>query len=391
VSFSPFDHQCMATALKLAARGLFSPHPNPRVGCVITKGQNILGRGWHEFAGGPHAEIAALRDAREDVKGSTAYITLEPCSHHGRTPPCTEALLSAGISRVVVASADPDPQVNGQGVKKLRNAGLTVDTGLMADQAEALNPGFFMRIRKGRPWVRVKSAISLDGRTALLNGESKWISSEASRRDVQKWRARSAAVLTGIGTVLADNPAMNVRLDRKNGKNWQPGQNEQNWQPGRHGQDGQAPSRQPLRIIADSRWRIPPGSRILADPATAIIAGTRDVAVPPELAATGAQCISLPARAGRTDLVALFSRLAEMELNEIQVEAGAHLCGALLKDRLVDELLIYQAPQLLGEGGPGPFNFGPLESMDERTHLKLLETRRLGNDLRLRLEPRYRN
>jgi diaminohydroxyphosphoribosylaminopyrimidine deaminase/5-amino-6-(5-phosphoribosylamino)uracil reductase len=389
VSFSPFDHQCMATALKLAARGLFSPHPNPRVGCVITKGQNILGRGWHEFAGGPHAEIAALRDAGEDVKGSTAYITLEPCSHHGRTPPCTEALLSAGISRVVVASADPNPQVNGQGVKKLRNAGLTVDTGLMADQAEALNPGFFMRMRIGRPWVRVKSAISLDGRTALLNGESKWISSEASRRDVQKWRARSAAVLTGIGTVLADNPAMNVRLDRKNGKNWQPGQNEQNWQPGRHGQDGQAPSRQPLRIIADSRWRIPPGSRILADPATAIIAGTRDVAVPPELAATGAQCISLPARAGRTDLVALFSRLAEMELNEIQVEAGAHLCGALLKDRLVDELLIYQAPQLIGEGGPGPFNFGPLESMDERTHLKLLETRRLGNDWRFRLEPQY--
>ena len=363
----------MATALKLAARGLFSPHPNPRVGCVISNGQNILGRGWHEFAGGPHAEIAALRDAREDVKGSTAYITLEPCSHHGRTPPCTEALLSARISRFVVASADPNPQVNGQGLKKLRNAGLTVESGLMADEAEALNPGFFMRMRKGRPWIRVKSAISLDGRTALGNGDSKWISSEASRRDVQKWRARSSAVLTGIGTVLADNPAMNVRLDNK-----QPGQNGQNWQPG-----------QPLRIIADSRWRTPPGSRILADPATAIIAGTRDVAVPPELEATGARCISLPAVAGRTDLVALFSRLAEMELNEVQVEAGARLCGALLKDRLVDELLIYQAPQLLGKGGPGPFNFGPLESMDERTHLKLLESRRLGNDWRLRLEPQY--
>jgi diaminohydroxyphosphoribosylaminopyrimidine deaminase/5-amino-6-(5-phosphoribosylamino)uracil reductase len=376
----------MATALKLAARGIFSPHPNPRVGCVISNTQNILGRGWHEFAGGPHAEIAALRDAREDVKGSTAYITLEPCSHHGRTPPCTEALLSAGISRVVVASADPNPQVNGQGLKKLRDAGLAVETGLMAAEAEALNPGFFMRMRKGRPWVRVKSAISLDGRTALGNGDSKWISSEASRRDVQKWRARSSAILTGIGTVLADNPAMNVRLDNK-----QPGQNEQSWQPGRHGQDGHAPGRQPLRIIADSRWRTPPGSRILADPATAIIAGTRDVAVPPELEATGAQCISLPATAGRTDLVALFSRLAEMELNEVQVEAGAHLCGALLKDRLVDEILIYQAPQLLGEGGPGPFNFGPLESMDERTHLKLLESRRLGNDWRLRLEPTYRN
>jgi diaminohydroxyphosphoribosylaminopyrimidine deaminase/5-amino-6-(5-phosphoribosylamino)uracil reductase len=374
VSFSRFDHQCMATALKLAARGLFSPHPNPRVGCVISKRQNILGSGWHEFAGGPHAEIAALRDAGEDVKGSTAYITLEPCSYHGRTPPCTEALLNAGVSRIVVASADPNPRVNGRGLRKLRNAGLAVETGLMAGEAEALNPGFFMRMRKGRPWVRVKSAVSVDGRTALGNGDSKWISSEVSRRDVQKWRARSSAVLTGIGTVLADNPAMTVRLENS-----------------QYGQHGQAPGSQPLRIVADSNWRTPAHSRILADPATVIIAGTRDVAVPPELEATGARCISLPAISGRTDLVSLLSRLAEMELNEVQVEAGARLCGALLKDRLVDELLIYQAPQLLGEGGPGPFAFGPLESMDERTHLKLLETRRLGNDWRLRFEPQYRN
>jgi diaminohydroxyphosphoribosylaminopyrimidine deaminase/5-amino-6-(5-phosphoribosylamino)uracil reductase len=381
----------MATALKLAARGLYSPHPNPRVGCVIGKGQNILGRGWHEFAGGPHAEIAALQDAGEDLQGSTAYITLEPCSHHGRTPPCTGVLLSAGVSRIVVASADPNPQVNGQGLMELRNAGLAVETGLMAGEAEALNPGFFMRMRKGRPWVRVKTAISLDGRTALRNGDSKWISSEVSRRDVQKWRARSSAILTGIGTVLADNPAMNVRLDRQNEQNWQPGQNGQNWQPGRHGQEGQDPCRQPLRIIADSRWRTPVHSRILADPATAIIAGTRDVAVPPELEATGARCISLPATTGRTDLVALLSRLAELEINEVQVEAGARLCGALLEASLVDELLIYQAPQLLGEGGPGPFNFGPLESMHERTHLKLLESRRLGNDWRFRLSPQYRN
>ncbi len=360
----------MATALKLAARGFFSPHPNPRVGCVIADGQNTLGRGWHECAGGPHAEIAALRDAGEGVKGATAYITLEPCSHHGRTPPCTEALLSAGVSRIVVASADPNPQVNGQGLKELRNAGLAVETGLMAGEAEALNPGFFMRMRKGRPWVRVKTAISLDGRTALGNGDSKWISSEESRRDVQIWRARSAAILTGIGTVRADNPAMNVRLKSE---------------------AGQAPGRQPLRIIVDSRWRTPAHSRILADPATAIIAGIREVTVPPELEATGVQCISLPAISGRTDLVALLSRLAEMELNEVQVEAGARLCGALLKDRLVDEVLIYQAPYLLGEGGPGPFTFGPLESMDERTHLKLLETRRLGNDWRFRLVPEYRN
>lgn len=378
MSFSPFDHQCMATALKLAARGIYSPHPNPRVGCVISNGQNILGRGWHQFAGGPHAEIAALQDAGEDLKGSTAYITLEPCSHHGRTPPCTGALLSAGVSRIVVASADPNPQVNGQGLVELRNAGLAVETGLMAGEAEALNPGFFMRMRKGRPWVRVKTAISLDGRTALGNGDSKWISSDVSRRDVQKWRARSSAILTGIGTVLADNPAMNVRLDSS-----QRGQHEPNWP------DGQVPGGQPLRIIADSRWRTPVNSRILADPATAIIAGTRDMAVPPELEATGARCISLPATAGGTDLVSLFSRLAELEINEVQVEAGARLCGALLEDRLVDELLIYQAPQLLGEGAPGPFHIGPLESMHERTHLKLLESRRLGNDWRFRLEPQY--
>jgi len=365
VSFSRFDHECMATALRLAAKGLYSTHPNPRVGCVIADRERILGRGWHEFAGGAHAEISALRDAGDTAKGNTAYITLEPCSHHGRTPPCTEALLSAGIARVVVASTDPNPAVNGQGLERLREAGVAAEAGLMASAAETLNPGFFMRMRQGRPWVRVKSAISLDGRTALDNGDSKWISSELSRRDVQKWRARSSAVLTGIGTVLADNPAMNARLDGL--------------------------GRQPLRVIADSRWRTPADSRILADPATAVIAGARDAVIPQELQATGAKCLALPANAGRIDLGALLHRLAEMEVNEIQVEAGARLCGALIKARLVDELLIYQAPILLGEGGQGPFAFGPLESMDERTHLKLQETRCLGDDLRLRLEPEYRN
>jgi len=314
--------------------------------------------------GRAHAEISALRDAGDTVKGNTAYITLEPCGHHGRTPPCTEALLSAGIARVVVALTDPNPAVNGQGLERLREAGVAVEAGLMTSEAEALNPGFIMRMRQGRPWVRVKSAISLDGRTALDNGDSKWISSEFSRRDVQKWRARSSAVLTGIGTVLADNPAMNARLDGL--------------------------SRQPLRVIADSRWRTPADSRILADPATAVIAGARDAVIPQELQATGAKCLALPANAGRIDLGALLHRLAEMEVNEIQVEAGARLCGALLNEKLVDEILIYQAPILLGEGGHGPFAFGPLESMDERTHLKLLETRYLGDDLRLRLQPEYR-
>jgi len=207
MSFSRFDHHCMARALQLAKRGLFSTHPNPNVGCVIADRERISGEGWHEIAGGPHAEIAALRQAGATANGSTAYVTLEPCSHHGRTPPCVEALLKAGISRVVMASADPNPQVNGQGRERLKMAGVAVETGLMAAEAETLNTGYYKRMREGRPWVRVKAAISLDGRTALRNGDSKWISSAASRQDVQLWRARSSAILTGIGpqqTTTAD-------------------------------------------------------------------------------------------------------------------------------------------------------------------------------------------
>jgi len=363
MSFSRFDHHCMARALQLAKRGLFSTHPNPNVGCVIADRERISGEGWHEIAGGPHAEIAALRQAGATANGSTAYVTLEPCSHHGRTPPCVEVLLKAGISRVVMASADPNPQVNGQGRERLKMAGVAVETGLMAAEAETLNTGYYKRMREGRPWVRVKAAISLDGRTALRNGDSKWISSAASRQDVQLWRARSSAILTGIGTVLADNPSMNARLEGL--------------------------SRQPLRIIADSRWRIPVRSRILSEPETAVVAGDRAISVPRELSESGVNCMPLPAKDGRVKLGPLMSALAAMEVNEIQVEAGAELCGALLKNRLVDELLIYQAPVLLGEGGPGPFAFGPLESMDDRTHLRVLETVHIGKDLRLRLNPEY--
>jgi len=354
----------MASALRLARKGLFTTDPNPRVGCIIAGGESIAGMGWHEKAGDPHAEISALQEAGESARGKTAYVTLEPCSYHGRTPPCVDALLEAGIKRVVVAAKDPNPEVDGNGLQQLQSAGVKVETGLMATEAEALNAGFIMRMKKGRPWIRIKSAISLDGKTALHNGDSKWISNEASRLDVQRWRARSSAILTGIGTVLADDPAMDARIDQA--------------------------VQQPLRVVADSRWRTPPGSRILKGSGTALIAGDASVPIPGTLAGSDARCLCLPARNGTVDLGALLKALAEMEINEVQVEAGGRICGALLTECLVDELLIYQAPLLLGEGGPGPFNFGPLESMKERTHLKLLETSHLGDDLRIRLQPEFK-
>jgi len=355
----------MAEALRLARRGLYTTDPNPRVGCVIADGARISGRGWHEFAGGPHAEVAALRDAGGPVRGHTAYVTLEPCNHHGRTPPCVDALLEAGIARVVVASLDPNPRVSGGGLERLRQAGVAVAGGLMSEAAERLNRGFMMRLRSGRPWVRVKSAVSLDGRTALRSGESQWITGEASRRDVQRWRARSSAILTGIGTVLADNPTLDARVDER--------------------------VVQPLRVVADSCWRTPPGCRLLEVPERTLLAGDCARPIPADLRSSGAVCLPLPAGNGGIDLGKLMENMALREINEVQVEAGARLCGALLAAGLVDELLIYQAPVLLGDGGPGPFGIGPLESMTERTHLKVQESRAVGDDLRILLLPEKRH
>jgi len=365
VSFSRFDHECMAEALRLARRGLYTTDPNPRVGCVIADGKRVTGRGWHEAAGGQHAEVAALSDADGPVRGHTAYVTLEPCNHHGRTPPCTDALLEAGIARVVVASEDPNPDVTGGGLARLREAGVHVQSGLLASEAEELNCGFLMRMRSGRPWVRIKSAVSLDGRTALRSGESRWISGSASRQDVQRWRARSSAILTGIGTVLADDPSLEARLE--------------------------APVSQPLRVVADSRWRTPPGCRLLQDPTRTMLSGDHNVPVPAALQATGVTCLPAAAGPAGIDLAALLKALAARQINEVQVEAGARLCGSLLAAGLVDELLLYQAPVLLGDGGPGPFALGPLESMAERTHLKVLETTHIGDDLRIRLLPAARH
>jgi diaminohydroxyphosphoribosylaminopyrimidine deaminase/5-amino-6-(5-phosphoribosylamino)uracil reductase len=359
--FSRFDHECMAQALRLARKGLFTTQPNPRVGCVIAREQRIIGQGWHRVAGGPHAEIEALADASESVKGSTVYITLEPCNHHGKTAPCVDALIKAAVERVVIASGDPNPLVNGSGVERLRATGIKVESGLMEGEANRLNPGFFKRMREGLPWVRVKAAISLDGRTALANGISKWISSAESRQDVQRWRARSSAILTGIGTVLADDPNMSVRLPEV--------------------------ARQPLRVIADRQWRTPAGSRILSGPTSSLIFGDAALEIPPSLIDQGVTCVPLDLENGRLPLRPLFGELANLEINEVQVEAGAKLCGALLAAGMVDEILLYQAPVLLGDGAAGLFAFGPLESMQDRTHLRVLETVQMGRDTRIRLRP----
>lgn len=361
MTYSEFDHECMSLALELAANGLYTAHPNPRVGCVIARDERVIATGWHAATGGPHAEVVALESAGPAARGATAYVTLEPCDHHGQTPPCVDALVAAGIKRVVMAMQDPNARVNGAGQRRLEAAGVAVECGLMAEAAEKLNVGFVMRMRSRRPWIRVKVATSLDGRIALHNGESRWISGTASRLDVQSWRARSSAILTGIGTVLADDPSMTARV--------------------------QDPPLLPLRVVVDTHWRTPPRSRILSHRASAMVVGSRDIAIPPALLETGVRCLSLPQVSGRVDLQALMHALAELEINEVQVEAGPRLCGALLKAGLVDEVLVYLAPVLLGEGGPGPFTLGVLESMKQRTHLKILESGQLGDDLRLLLQP----
>lgn len=356
-----FDRECMAAALQLARNGLNTTHPNPRVGCVISQGEKVIGKGWHRRAGGRHAEVHALEDAGDMAAGGTAYVTLEPCSYHGLTSPCTTALINAGIKRVVCAMQDPNPKVSGAGIAQLQDAGIDVQCGLMADEAEALNPGFVMRMRSKRPFVRVKLAQSTDGHVALANGVSQWISGPDARHDVQSWRARSDVILTGIGTVLADDPSLNVRLD------------------------GQ--QRQPLRVVVDSHWRTPSSARLFGTGGEVLIAGLENGAGMDSLAAAGADCVVMPAREGRVDLGALLRDLATREINEIQVEAGPTLCGELLRLRLIDELLVYQAPVLLGGGALSPFAFPRLDKMDDRVHLKWIDVTRIGQDMRLRLRP----
>ncbi|MDP2829793.1 MAG: bifunctional diaminohydroxyphosphoribosylaminopyrimidine deaminase/5-amino-6-(5-phosphoribosylamino)uracil reductase RibD [Sulfuricellaceae bacterium] len=350
----------MAHALRLAERGLYSTTPNPRVGCVIVKDGQVVGEGWHARAGEAHAEVHALRAAGERACGATAYVTLEPCSHHGRTPPCANALIGSGVARVVAAMRDPNPQVSGGGLTLLTLAGIQVEVGVLEAAARELNIGFIARMTRGRPWLRVKTASSLDGRTALLNGESKWITGAAARADVQAWRARACAILTGVGTVLADDPRMNVR-------------------------DLDTP-RQPLKIIVDSRLSTPPTAQILYDGAL-IVDAVDDPVKRAALEAAGAEVLCIPGPNGRVGLAALIGELGRRGLNEIHVEAGATLNGALLDAGLVDEWIAYLAPLVLGDAARGVFALPPLGDMANRLPFKLLDSRQIGGDLRLTLRP----
>lgn len=364
--FSAADEAAMRQALKLAEQAIGLSDPNPRVGCVILAPDGrLLGAGHTQAAGQAHAEIMALRDAQargEDVRGATAYVTLEPCAHHGRTPPCCDALIAAGLGRVVAALGDPNPQVAGQGMARLQAAGIRTSLGLLAVPARELNIGFFSRMLRGRPFVRMKIAASLDGRTALPDGRSQWITAEPARRDGHAWRRRAGALLTGIGTVREDDPRLDVRL---------------------------VPTqRQPLRVIVDSRLETPPGARILQPPGQVLIYAAQDAAERAHaLRAAGAEIVLLPDPSGKVDLAALMRDLGGRGINELHVEAGHKLNGSLLRAGLVDEFLVYLAPKLLGQGREMAA-FGPLDSLDEAPQLLWREITPVGEDLRLIARPR---
>ncbi len=355
--FSADDHRLMARALRLAARGLDTTTPNPRVGCVVARDGEVLGEGWHVRAGEPHAEVHALRAAGEAARGATAYVSLEPCAHHGRTPPCVDALLAAGVARVVAAMRDPDARTAGRGLERLRAAGVQAECGLLEAEARELNLGFVSRHERGRPWLRVKIAASLDGRTALANGASQWITGAAARRDGHRWRARSCVVMTGIGTLAGDDPRLTVR---------------------------DVPcERQPVRVVVDSRLRMTPAARILEGGGVIVATAVRDAAREAALRDAGAELLHLPDAGGKVDLAALMKALGARGHNEVLAEAGINLHSALAEAGLVDEYLLYLAPQFLGDEGRGMLHLGPLESLAGATRLAVRDLRRFGPDLRL--------
>lgn len=365
------DFSAMARALRLARRGLYTTDPNPRVGCVLVRDGEVVGEGFHQRAGEAHAEILALDAAGERARGATAYVTLEPCSHYGKTPPCADALVAAGVARVVAALEDPNPLVKGGGLKRLREAGIQVESGVLAREAEALNPGFIKRMRQNRPYVRCKLAMSLDGRTAMADGESKWITGADARRDVQRLRARSSAVLTGIGTVLADDPGLGVRGEDI-GEPEPPG----GWL-------------QPLKVVVDPRLSTPPNARLLTSPGRTLIATTcEDDDYRELLAAAGAEVLEFPGTADRVDLGAVLGYLAEIQVNEVLMETGATLSGSMLREGLVDEMVFYMAPVLMGDRARGLFQLPDLDRMADRLELDILDVRAVGRDWRITAHPR---
>lgn len=355
------DHRWMARALELAERGLFTTTPNPRVGCVIVRNGECVGEGWHVRAGEPHAEVHALAMAGEAARGATAYVTLEPCSHHGRTPPCAEALVLAGVSRVVAAMQDPNPLVAGRGLAVLREAGIETFAGVLEAEARELNIGFVSRMTRGRPWLRLKVAATLDGKTALENGVSQWITGDDARRDAHRWRARSCAVLTGIGTVRDDDPQLNVRAIPT--------------------------ERQPLRIVVDARLDTPLNAKLLDGGPVLIAAATDDPARIAALRHRGAEVVVLPNQGGKVDLPALLAELGRRGINEVLAESGFKLNGSLLREGCVDELILYLAPSLVGDTARGLFNLPALSSLADKRQLAFRDVRLVGRDLRIVARP----
>ncbi|MEL7627622.1 bifunctional diaminohydroxyphosphoribosylaminopyrimidine deaminase/5-amino-6-(5-phosphoribosylamino)uracil reductase RibD [Pectobacterium aroidearum] len=368
----PQDELYMARALELARRGRFTTAPNPNVGCVIVRDGEIVGEGYHFRAGEPHAEVHALRMAGDRARGATAYVTLEPCSHHGRTPPCADALVAAGVSRVVAAMQDPNPQVAGRGLHRLQQAGIAVSHGLMMAEAEKVNVGFLKRMRTGFPYVQLKMAASLDGRTAMASGESQWITSPQARQDVQRFRAESAAILSSSATVLADDPSLTVRWSEL-GADVQTRYSE-------------ADLRQPVRVIVDSQQRVTPQHRIVSQPGETWLARVQaDEQAWPQ----GVEQVTLPQHNGGVDLVALMMVLGRRQINSVWVEAGASLAGALLNAGVVDELIVYLAPKLLGENARSLCLLPGLDQLSQAPEFDIAEVRQIGPDLRLRLKPKF--
>lgn len=353
----------MARALRLAKRGRYSAHPNPMVGCVLAKGADIVGEGWHEMAGEPHAEINALRDAGENAQGATAYVSLEPCAHEGRTPPCIFALTGAGVSRVVIAMQDPYTEVAGKGIAALREAGVEVNVGLMQASAEDLNRGFLSRVTRGRPFVQLKLACSLDGAIAMASGESQWITGAAARADVQRLRASSGAILTGIGTVLADDPSLNVRAPEIDTRGLQP-----------------------LRVVLDGSLRMARSANMLALPGDTIVCHCSD-ADGSELRDAGATIESFSGTNGRVDVAAVLEYLGDREVNDVLVEAGPTLAGHLLQNKHVDELVIYQAPHIMGSETRRLVETPGWQSLADRQELEITDVRQVGADTRVTARP----